>query len=301
MHVVKNLKRTTGLVMAPWFFLAGRSLHSQRLYRMAIQSDPTYLRAASGASAGQHSAAHTGQFQIAALLAAEMDVATAARLKRLYSLSESQILQDLFCTLVLQEKRGGYFIEVGVGGGHAISNTYMLERHFGWTGLLVEPNRSSHASISACRSAHLEKRAAASAAGKTLRFQEIVDAGEHSRIANTGGHKLQDAKVEEYDVTTVTLNELLEERSAPREIDYLSLDTEGSEIDILRGLDLDRYSFKVMTIEHNFDERTLAELDRIITPKGYRMVLPHISGFDAWYVHESVKLPGFFGLSGGKA
>lgn len=297
MHVFRSLKKSTGLVMAPWFFLAGHSLRSQRLYRMAIQSDPTYLRAASGASTGPHSAAHIGQFQIAALLSAEMNAATAERLKRLYSLSESQIIQDLFCILALQEKKNGYFIEVGVGGGHAISNTYMLEKHFGWTGLLVEPNRSSHESIAACRSAYLEKRAAASSTGKTLRFQEMIGAGEHSRIAGTGGHKLRDARIEEYDVTTVTLNEILEQRSAPREIEYLSLDTEGSEIDILMGLDLDRFSFKVMTIEHNFDERTLAHLDRILTPKGYRMVLPHISGFDAWYVHESVNVPGISSLS----
>lgn len=298
MHVVRKLKKTTGLIMAPWFFLAGRSLRLPRLYKMALLSDPYYLRAASEASIGQHSSHHVAQFQLAALMAAEMERPMAERLRRLMPISESQILQDLFCALTLEEKQDGFFIEVGVGGGRSISNTYMLEKYFGWSGILVEPNRSSHETIVECRTSYLDKRAAASRSGRSLRFQEIVGAGEHSRIAGTVGHKLQNATVKEYQVTTVTLDELLGERSAPREIDYLSLDTEGSEIDILKGLDLSRFCFKVMTIEHNFDARTMAELDRILVPKGYRVVLPHISAIDSWYVHESVKTPGFFGLGG---
>lgn len=101
------------------------------------------------------------------------------------------------------------------------------------------------------------------------------------------------AKTAQYEVETVTLNEVLDGMDAPTEIDFLSLDTEGSEVDILGGLDLQKYKFNVMVIEHNFNQDTQNALERILKPFGYKLVLPQISGFEAWYVHESVKSVGF--------
>ena len=210
-----------------------------------------------------------------------------------FSLSQSQLLQDLFVLTAIGEKHGGYFVEVGVGSGKEISNSWMLEKHFGWNGILVEPNKSSHESILACRNAHLEKRAAASTTGNILQFEEIVGAGEYSRVADTGGLEIAGAQVRHYDVESVTLNQVLAERQAPLEIDYLSIDTEGNEVDILGAVDFDKYTFKVMTLEHNGNERTLAAFKRMLEPKGYHMIFPHISGFDAWYIHHSIKASAF--------
>lgn len=281
-----------GLVSAPWAYLAGRALPRSRLGKLALSLDPQYLRGVETAGYKGYSREFVGLFRQAALLASEVDSTVAQAIKQAIAVSESQFLQDVFCALTMGEKKGGYFVEVGVGSGKAISNTYMLEKHYGWSGLLVEPNRSSHDSIAACRSATFDSRAAASQSGKTLRFQEIVGMGEHSRIAGTGGHDMKSAEVLEYDVQTVSLTELLAEVGAPAEIDFLSLDTEGSELDILRGLDLKKYKFNVMTIEHNFDRAVQGELADMLIPLGYRQVLPHISAVDAWYVHQSVTSPG---------
>jgi len=280
----------TGIVSAPWWFLAGRALRSDGLLNQAVKADSLYARGIH-AMAKDGSASIVGQFYLAAQLASASDPRIGARIKQLMSISESQVLQDIVCILSTNEKRGGYFVEVGVGGGKNISNTYMLEKHFGWSGLLVEPNRSSHASIEACRGAVLERRAAASSTGKRLTFQEVSDGGEHSRIAGTGGHPMSKDSIVEYEVETVTLDDILRLNNAPKAIDYLSLDTEGSELDILDGLDLDTYSFQFMTIEHNFDPFVMRALRTRFEPRGYKVVLEEFSGFDAWFVHESAPSP----------
>lgn len=288
MSVSRKITSAAGIILAPWLFMVGRALTFPRLSRMTLAADPQYLRVLQDVGRPDHSRMTVAQFKIAAMLAAESTKEAADSIKRLLSISESQLLQDIFCAVTLDEKKDGFFVEVGVGGGQSISNTYMLEKYYGWKGLLVEPNRSSHASIASCRSATLERRAAASKSNLRLSFQENVSAGEYSRVANTGGLTILGAKIEEYEVETVTLTEALDRMGAPTEIDFLSLDTECSEIDILEGLDLNRYFFKVMVIEHNHNREIQNKLEAKLSRLGYRLVFPHISGFDAWYVHQGV-------------
>lgn len=280
-------------ILAPWAYILARAFSSEKWGRLAKQLDPENLRASSFVGLKGHSIQHIRQFQKAALLSTKATPEAAERIKRLFSISESQLLQDIFCAITLDEKRLGFFVEVGVGSGRDISNTYMLEKHFGWKGVLVEPNRSSHASILGCRDAFLERRAGASTSGQKLSFLEMIDAGEHSRVVGTGGHYLPEARTAEYEVETITLTEILDGMGAPSTIDFLSLDTEGSEIDVLSGLDLSRYCFKIMVIEHNYDRLVQAKLDSILLPMGYVNVFPDISEFDAWYVHKDVVSAGF--------
>jgi FkbM family methyltransferase len=87
-----------------------------------------------------------------------------------------------------------------------------------------------------------------------------------------------------YTVQTISLNDLLKKYSAPSCIDYLSIDTEGSEYDILSNLDFDRYNFRVITCEHNHSpNREL--IHELLTSKGYKRKFENISLFDDWYVN----------------
>ena len=70
----------------------------------------------------------------------------------------------------------------------------------------------------------------------------------------------------------------------------MSIDTEGTEVDILAGLDLDRYTIGLFTIEHNYRPETLTALRKFLEPKGYRQIYPTLSRYDIWYVHESIDL-----------
>ena len=57
---------------------------------------------------------------------------------------------------------------------------------------------------------------------------------------------------EKYSVDTISLVDLLDEHRAPTEIDYLSIDTEGSEYDILENFNFQKYKIKIITCEHNY-------------------------------------------------
>jgi hypothetical protein len=83
-------------------------------------------------------------------------------------------------------------------------------------------------------------------------------------------------------MTTISLNDALEECGAPGRIDYVSLDTEGSELDILSTFDFARYRVRLWTIEHNHTAGE-AEIDRLMSAHGYVRKFPAWSQFDAWY------------------
>jgi FkbM family methyltransferase len=197
--------------------------------------------------------------------------------------SPSQLHQDLFVLEHLDFKTGGYFVEVGVGNGRALSNTYLLEKQFGWIGLLCEPNPVFTNTIRAQRSVPLDCRAAFATSGEHMAFLCTDEEPELSTIESFRTSDTHARRGSTVTVETVTLNDLLSEHGAPDTIDYLSLDTEGSEIDVLSGLDLRRWDISVMTIEHNDVEGRLAALDRLLGPHGYRRVA-WMAGQDAWYV-----------------
>ena len=50
----------------------------------------------------------------------------------------SQGGQDIYVTRILKEKRDGYFVEIGANNGYIMSNTYLLEKNYGWKGICVE-------------------------------------------------------------------------------------------------------------------------------------------------------------------
>ena len=86
-----------------------------------------------------------------------------------------------------------------------------------------------------------------------------------------------------YTVETVTLTDLLNHHNAPKEIDYLSIDTEGSEYEILKSHNFEKYSFKVITCEHNFTPQRKNINDLLIT-KSYKRkcIRGDQSDFEDW-------------------
>lgn len=207
----------------------------------------------------------------------------AARLRclSLMGASHSQLRQDLFALSMHGFKTNGFFVEFGATDGVELNNTVLMERDFGWTGILAEPARGWHDDLKANRAATIDTRCVWRASGETLRFTE-TPRGENSALSHVVSARRR-ARGTSYDVTTISLNDLLEEHGAPQRIDYMSVDTEGTEADILGALDWARWSFGVITVEHNFAPQR-AELNTILTGAGYVQVLPEVSRFDDWYV-----------------
>ncbi len=291
---MKRAARVAGALAAPWLFALSRIAASKRLATAAIRCDPSYVRALSAVCEGSdRTRLIFGQLQIALEIMAATAPAAHPTIKENISHSQSQLLQDILCLVVHQGKRNGYFVEIGVGDGVSISNTHLLEKHYDWTGLLVEPCRGFEASIRTNRKAMLDTRAAVRVARPPLEFREFSGAGEFSGLSSvvreqpTGG-----TDAISYMVETASLDQILAKAGTPSSIDYMSIDTEGSELEILAGLDLDRFRVGLFTIEHNERPGEVEALKRLLEPRGYVQILSGVSRYDAWFVHRNIDLDG---------
>ena len=123
--------------------------------------------------------------------------------------------------------------------------------------------------------------------GKKLIFNEVSD-GELSTIdefSSTDKHKDKRLYGKKYKVSTISLKDLLIKYNAPKLIDYLSIDTEGSEFEILKNFDFNNFKFRVITCEHNFrDDRE--KIYKLLTDNGYIRKFVKISKFEDWYILE---------------
>jgi hypothetical protein len=88
-----------------------------------------------------------------------------------------------------------------------------------------------------------------------------------------------------YEISTISLNDLLDKYNAPKEIDYLSIDTEGSEFEILNAFDFSEHKFKIITCEHNFTQMR-ESIYSLLTKNGYGRKYTDLPVFDDWYVLE---------------
>lgn len=280
--------KTIGVLLAPWAYAAGRALGRPQLCSKAVQLDGEFFRGYAEQLRGMgRSAEIMAEFTNAAKLCALVSPGGDQVVKELFSNSHAQLLQDVVCLLAHNRKRNGYFVEIGVGNGIDLSNTLMLERDFNWAGILAEPNRSFHEKILHARTAILDSRAVYESTGAILDLEEVANLGELSGLSlHRTARGRQEISV--YTVETITLDDLLEENQAPSEIDYVSIDTEGSEVQILKSLSLKKRHVGFFTIEHNYDARRLEALRAILLPAGYREVLKEISMFDAWFMHRDL-------------
>ena len=155
-------------------------------------------------------------------------------------MSKSQFGQDVYLmTNIYPGKRDGFFVEVGAYDGIESSNTYMLEKQYNWKGLCVECVPHLYEKCKRARSCPVSSNAVYNEDGKVLEFYNsggyggLVETNRHAHIVNHPKIK----------VTTKRLTTLLDEINAPAFIEYLSLDTEGSEYEILKAHDFDKYRF----------------------------------------------------------
>jgi FkbM family methyltransferase len=199
--------------------------------------------------------------------------------------SNAQILQDLWVTYETQDARSGYFVEFGATNGRTNSNTLLLEKSYGWSGILAEPNSVWHADLARNRICTIEHRCVSTNTGQTLEFVAAEDP-ELSTLASVAENDhFADVRrtAPRISVETVSLNDLLRDHHAPRAIDFMSVDTEGSEYEILAAFDFDKYDVRLFAIEHN-NTPNEALIQALMESHGYRRKFPEFSQWDAWYV-----------------
>lgn len=177
----------------------------------------------------------------------------------------------------------GYFVELGANDGVTQSNSLYFEKYRNWRGLLVEPapqnylkcrqNRSACDSIycAACVSFDYDQEFVRMAYSNLMSTpvsleSDIQDPRAHAQL---GGRFLGNGEaVFEFGAVARTLNSLLLDAGAPRVIDFLSLDVEGAELEVLKGVDHQAFRFKHLLVEC----RNYPRLNLYLASQGYRFV-----------------------------
>ena len=200
--------------------------------------------------------------------------------------SSAQLLQDLWVLWETREKENGFFVEFGATNGRTLSNTYLLEKKYHWRGILAEPLPFWHQALSR-RSATIDKRCVWSETGKELKFIAAY-IPEFSGLVDVAGDDFNAKDREnarEITVETVSLYDLLKQNNAPPIIDFLSVDTEGSEYEILSHFDFSAYKIRFIAVEHNFVEPKRQEIHDLLARHGYVRKFEEFSAYDDWYAN----------------
>jgi Methyltransferase FkbM domain len=236
---------------------------------------------------------------------AELSERVRTSISNIHSKMKSQLGQEVFALVVNEFVKGGWFVEAGATNGIHLSNTYVLEKFFDWRGILVEPAKGWHKELAVNRSSIIDNRALYRVSDQELEFLEEVPTifasskGENwTTMRETSGlvnnldtagldSLVPDRAVQRYGVKTVSLTDLLYQSKAPSQLNYLSLDTEGSEFEILSAFDFQSYGFNCITVEHNHGVyrdaiRQLLQDNKYI----YLSELADVACHDDWYVHR---------------
>jgi len=190
----------------------------------------------------------------------------------------SQFEQDKFVEAIFfPHKRQGIFVDIGAYDGVYLSNSLYFEKHKEWKGLCIEPipyifeqlvqNRNCTC-VQGCVSANPGRAKFLISQGVEV-LSSLVDACQpkhlqriDSEVEKNGGAK------QIIEVDCFTFNALLDQHGLYH-VDYCSIDTEGTELEILQSIDFNRFDIDVFTVEVN---SPALELQKFMLSKGYRYV-----------------------------
>ncbi|MFM1930381.1 MAG: hypothetical protein RL387_1709, partial [Bacteroidota bacterium] len=212
--------------------------------------------------------------------------------------SKSQYVQDLFIiSEIALRKLPPFFVEFGATDGITLSNTYLLEKNFNWTGILAEPAKVWEKSLKENRNCFIDTRCVYSKTGEKIEFSETlssnsefkVSSPELSTIKNYADNKDWASDIRKnnsitYSVETVSLNDLLQSNNAPYNIGYLSIDTEGSEFMILSSFDFSKHRIEIISVEHNHNIENRKKINILLSQNGYFLKYESIFGPDDIYI-----------------
>ena len=169
-----------------------------------------------------------------------------------FGIKQDQFVNDTF----FHDKKNGVFVDIGAHAGTHFSNTYFFEKYLDWTGICIEPSPIRYKQLIKNRSCICFNKAIANEntimqfadmpggylSGLMDKFEETVK--KRRRIEQS----IRENKTALIDVECVKLNDLLDQYHITK-IDFLSIDTEGGELEILQSIDYERFDIDVMCVE----------------------------------------------------
>lgn len=197
--------------------------------------------------------------------------------------SVSQLGQDLWVLEKTKFKHGGFFVEFGATDGVLLSNTWLLEKEFSWRGICCEPNPEFYKKLLINRNCAVSNQYIGKHTGADVEFvlagvygsgRHFIDADHHENKRKAyfeNGKSLL--------LKSISLNDFLIQHNAPQYIDYISIDTEGNEYDLLQEFPFRKWNIYLFTIEHNYS-RHRREIAQLMAAHGYVRVERE---WDDWY------------------
>ena len=207
---------------------------------------------------------------------------------------KSQLYQDVFAYFIIGNKFDKTFLEFGATDGLELSNSYMLESSFGWKGALSEPSPQWYNSLKENRkNTEIITKCIWTESGKTLEFfmsdigvlstlKNFIESDKNSMPGNTTQRKKGGRIIS---VNTISLNDVIKDYFNNISPSYISIDTEGSEYEILKSFNFNTYRPKVFTIEHNFTDLQTG-INDLMKSNNYERIFNNLTAFDAWYVSK---------------
>lgn len=191
-------------------------------------------------------------------------------------------------------KRPGFFVEIGCWDGSLISQTIRLEQDKGWKGICIDPFPRAFQN----RNCQVVWRAV-SKDGLDREFLQVSidrrnggDVSYFSGFSDSIGANLElvydHCDYNRVQVKTITIDQLWEQYRLPAYVDFLSVDTEGSELEIFQSIDFDRLSFGLIVFEHNGDEHAKLSIGNILKNAGY-VIHAELRCDDIWVNNRLVK------------
>jgi len=209
---------------------------------------------------------------------------------------QSQLFQDVCASFIIGNKFEKTFLEFGATDGFELSNTHMLENELSWKGALSEPSPQWHKSLKENRkNSKIIIKCIWKNSGEKLDFfmsetgrystlNDFIDNDIKSMPAN---NELRKKNGKLITVDTISLNDVVKEYFNNNCPSYISIDTEGSEYEILKTFNLNDYRPKLFTIEHNYTENE-SKIDDFLITHNYVRIFRKLTSFDAWYVPSEI-------------
>ena len=189
----------------------------------------------------------------------------------------SQSGQDAYVSDYFNNKKNGFFLDIGANDGISLSNTYYLEKSLNWNGICFEPIPSTFEKLNQNRNC-IKLMVGVSDENSTETFMYMEPSSKmlsgmkkeyHPKhIDRIESQLVNGSKLMEVDIECVLFNEIMEYYNIKR-IDYLNIDTEGNELKIVKSINFEKYDIEIMTIENNYKDE---EQTKYILSKGYQLI-----------------------------
>jgi FkbM family methyltransferase len=205
----------------------------------------------------------------------------------------SQDKQDYYLeTNVFKGYKNGIFIDVGAHDGVSINNTLYFEQHNDWTGINIEPIKSVYDSLTLNRPTCININCAVSNTdglaeficnkGYTEMISGLKDSYDPRHFVRLHAENNQTGAISDViTVQTKRLETICNEHTI-KHVNYLSIDVEGAEFDVIKSINFNTVFIDVIGFENNYEDSS-PHIIRYLEKRGYIVI--HTS-LDIFMIHK---------------